>query len=181
MVKQFNKNIKFSPFGRPTLMLRAFYVGRSISNMINRILFALLPLLTLVACSDSLESQVHNLVTNKNIWIDGSLGRNYSFVLKVRCFCPHNNRPIKIFVSNNEIISAKYVNREFANVAIDIGSLPTIKKLFILILEALNSESRTVKAEYNQQFGFPSFIEIEMDSNIMDNRYSFSVTDISLQ
>ena len=135
----------------------------------------------LAACAETLDYQVQQLVVNKNKWLETTNSKDYSFQLTINCFCSYSEKPIKVVVSNREVKEAEYVSSELDNKPINIKNIPTIKKLFISIFDAIKDEGMVVKAKYNQELGYPSLVQISMSPSVMDGTVTYSVEKMEIE
>jgi len=143
-------------------------------------LVSLFILACLTACSEGLDSQVERLVISKNKWISATADQNYSYELTIQCFCTFNKKPIAVITKDGDIVKATYVNNDSSDQPIHIKSLPTVKSLFITVLDSMKNEDVSVTAKYDQEYGYPSFIKTKVETGASESAITYSIKNMNI-
>lgn len=103
---------------------------------------------------------------------------HYAYQLQPSCFCPPEyTQPIAIRVFKGKIQQADLVTSKKPLPAERKGDAKTIEDLFKLIRDAINRPAASVKITYDQQYGFPSSISIDLDQRMADEELYYSVNE----
>jgi len=114
------------------------------------IIFAII---LLVSCSNPIDVQVENLVTNKNLWLIKSNGKDYTYKL-IRSGGGNSKATENIVVVKDGVSSIKIPER------LNKEPFPyTAEGLFQTIFYCLKNDI-TVSAEYHKELGVPVNIKI---------------------
>ncbi|SKA94952.1 hypothetical protein SAMN02745130_03704 [Thiothrix eikelboomii] len=101
---------------------------------------------------------------------------HYAYQLQTSCFCPPEyTQPIAIRVFQGKIQQADLVTSRKPLPPERKGDAKTIEELFKLIRDAINRPAASVKITYDQQYGFPSTISIDLDQMMADEEMYYTV------
>ena len=99
---------------------------------------------------------------------------NYDYTLQISCFCIREyTLPKRIVVRENQVVSVEGKPFESLN----DPSYRTIDEFFdyIQTQRALNPVVETI--EYDEEYGFPSYIYFDISEMIADEEIGFTLTD----
>jgi hypothetical protein len=142
------------------------------------ILIIFLP--SLSGCDHSTENPSKNsdqseLDTNRDLWNESGIS-TYTYTYTRSCFClPQED--IVVVVKAGNISEAFYTPSGTYLSGDELAQLYTIKELFDLVQEAINSNVAVLKVTYNSTYGFPEAIYIDRDERIADEEIGHYVTD----
>lgn len=101
---------------------------------------------------------------------------NYSYSLRVNCFCTTERvGPHLIKVINSKIVS---VNGQPYNPEVT-GTLPTVTELFEIIKLKLAQKPFQQNIKYDPILGYPTEIYFDMDQRIADEEVGFIVENLT--
>ncbi len=128
------------------------------------IVFAI-TILLIASCETSLETQVKEIVVAKNLWLESSVDKDYSYKVLIQ---PSSSRKQSEFI-------VKVVNGESSiSQPIEIAS---IKNIFKYTFEAIKNENRKVTATYDTKLGYPNYIVV-VNPNVIDGTTAIKVIEV---
>jgi len=110
----------------------------------------------------------------RSLWIKADI-HNYSFVMKRSCFCPMEENT-QILVADDILIEAKYIPSNRLYNEEQLSYQKTINQYFDLIQEAIDKNVYKLTVEYNETYGYPEEIFIDIDKQIADEEIGYSIT-----
>jgi hypothetical protein len=123
------------------------------------------------------NSDLHQLTINRQLWRKQK-SRNYRYQVSKSCFCvPEARGPVKVTVRRGRTTSVtdaqgKPVKREFFN------QYDTVPELFNVIEDAIAKKASSVNVQYHPQFGYPTQINIDYDSQMADEELYLTVENL---
>lgn len=106
---------------------------------------------------------------------------HYAYQLQPSCFCPPEyTQPIAIRVFKGVVQQADLVTSQQPLPADRKADAKTIDDLFKLIRDAINRPAASVKVSYDQHYGFPNSISIDLDQMMADEEIYYTVKDFKL-
>ena len=122
--------------------------------------------------NDNTSTAYKTLLENKKRWKDAQT-KNYSFVVKKSCFCPHEEN-IQSTIDNEKVIESKYIP---SNIPINIDNKQkSIEEYFNIIEEAINENVYKIIVDYDLLYGYPKMISIDYDEQMVDEQISYLIT-----
>lgn len=107
-------------------------------------------------------------------WISQNIS-NYSYTLRINCFCaPERTGPNLIKVINNKIST---VNGQPYDPN-TTGTIPTIAELFDIIQLKLSQRPFQQTIEYHPKLGYPTNIYFDMDERIADEEVGYIIENL---
>lgn len=106
--------------------------------------------------------------------------KNYVITQRRDCFCPYRG-PFKLFVINNEIQDALDVAADtlLSDEMIKNIALLTIDELFELTRQLSGDSLAFLEIKYDERFGYPALIRVDVDRRIIDEEYSYSTAALA--
>lgn len=102
---------------------------------------------------------------------------HYAYQLQPSCFCPPEyTQPIAIRVFKGVVQQADLVTSKKPLPTERKADAKTIEDLFKLIRDAIERPAASVNVTYDQQYGFPSSINIDVDQMMADEEMYYTVT-----
>lgn len=102
---------------------------------------------------------------------------HYAYQLQPSCFCPvEYTQPIAIRVFKGVVQQADLVTSKKPLPAERKADAKTIEDLFKLIREAIERPAASVNVSYDQRYGFPSSINIDLDQMMADEEIYYTAT-----
>ena len=99
---------------------------------------------------------------------------NYDFTLQISCFCIVDyTQPKRILVRDNKVISVAGVPFEELN----DSSFRTIDGFFLYIEEQRKLNPVVEEIQYDDEYGFPSYIYFDISERIADEEIGYTLTD----
>ncbi len=134
-----------------------------------------LTLLFLFWCTACSKTEVIREARNQEkIWNEKNI-TNYSYTLRVNCFCTIDRvGPHLIKVVNNKIVT---VNGQTYNPEIT-GTLPTVSELFEIIKLKLSQKPFQEAIVYDPILGYPSSVYFDMDERIADEEVGYIIENL---
>jgi hypothetical protein len=110
---------------------------------------------------------------NRSLWDKANIS-NYRYTFSNGCFCIGEARgPVVIEVRNGQTTSitldGKPANPQY------FEKYKTIPKLFNVIQDAINRKAYSLNVQYNSQFGYPTQISIDYNSQIADEEIYLTI------
>ena len=132
-------------------------------------------LIVLLGCAKEAVTQSTEFEANKEKWESTEI-EDYSFVLRIMCFCaPETTEPKTIVVKGGEITT---VNGKPYDPEQNWGVV-TISDLFDKIENITPQNPAVLNVTYDTKYGFPSSLYIDRDEMIADEEIGYSVSDFS--
>ncbi|MDP2775826.1 MAG: DUF6174 domain-containing protein [Nocardioides sp.] len=103
---------------------------------------------------------------------------DYSYTLRVNCFCPDAGEPVRIRVVAGEAVDAVYLEDGRAVTAGDPA--PEFRRLTIdEVIEAANdTEADLVKVKWPEGQDYPSGVYVDQDKLMVDEEVGYLVSDV---
>lgn len=110
----------------------------------------------------------------EKVWLAQNIN-NYSYTLRVNCYCViERNGPHIIKVTNNKIVS---VNGQPYNTDLT-GPLPTVNELFGIIKTKLAQRPFQQSIVYHPSLGYPTSVYFDMDERIADEEAGYIIENL---
>jgi hypothetical protein len=103
--------------------------------------------------------------------------RDYSFRYQPDCMCRGYGVNYQVRVSNGEVVSFQQ-GSEPVNLSSRDLPRPTIDSLFAWVRDAYARKAAVVRVTYDPQLHFPANVSIDWNLNVIDDEFSFTVTDV---
>ena len=149
--------------------------------MIQFRLISILSALVVSGCVFTQPSGPHGaeraqLNSARQLWKAQALD-DYTYVFSRGCFCVFEYRePVTITVRGGNIISVVSVASGSPR---DASSYRTLEALFDIILNAIDKNAATIRAEYHPTRGHVTTAYIDMDQRIADEEISFEAKSLT--
>ena len=133
----------------------------------------ILVLLTFSCVKNTEVLPEEELSVEEQKWRDQNL-ESYEFTLQISCFCIVDyTQPKRIQVRDNKVISVAGVPFEELN----DSSFRTIDGFFLYIKEQRNLNPVVEEIQYDDEYGFPSYIYFDISERIADEEIGYTLTD----
>jgi hypothetical protein len=119
------------------------------------------------------DSRRAELAANRQRWAASGL-TNYSFTLRMECFCAING-PVIVTVVNDSVFR---VQLSGSDSTINAPWMPTIKKLFDVIEQDFDRNAAVLQVTYHPTLGYPTKIVSDPIANAVDDEVTYTVTDV---
>ncbi|MBD2537157.1 hypothetical protein H6G97_51465 [Nostoc flagelliforme FACHB-838] len=111
---------------------------------------------------------LRRLKFNRNLWNQQNIP-NYRYTFSNGCFCiPEARGPVVIEVRNGQTTSITSVATGQPVDSRYFQQYKTIPQLFNVIQDAINRKASSLSVQYAPQFGYPTQIDIDYNSQIAD-------------
>ena len=101
---------------------------------------------------------------------------NYDYTLQISCFCIREyTEPKRIVVRENQVISVAGIPFDSLN----DPSYRTIDQFFEYIVSQRKLNPVVETIEYNEEYGFPSYIYFDISEMIADEEVGYTLTDFT--
>jgi hypothetical protein len=134
----------------------------------------------LTACA-SVGAASSDFDVARDKWQDAGIS-HYRFNLNISCFCIFTqDMPLVIEVQDGEVVSMEYQSGN----EIDPSNLElferyaTIDRIFAELETAL-VEADSVTVEYDETYGFPTQVSIDLDQQMADEEIYLTISDFEL-
>lgn len=141
-----------------------------------KILFILMAVVLTACASVGAASSDFDIARDK--WQDAGVS-HYRFNLNISCFCIFTqDMPLIIEVQDGQVVSMEYQSGN----EIDPSNLElfqryeTIDKIFAELETAL-VEADSVTVEYDETYGFPAQVSIDLDQQMADEEIYLTISD----
>tara|TARA_A100001015_G_scaffold234466_1_gene265996 strand:- start:747 stop:1181 length:435 start_codon:yes stop_codon:yes gene_type:complete len=137
--------------------------------------FRIFPIVFFLCLSFSCEKddESSNLGAEAEKWTSYGFS-NYDFTLQISCFCIVDyTQPKRIQVRDNKVISFAGVPFEELN----DSSFRTIDGFFLYIEEQRKLNPVVEEIQYDDEYGFPSYIYFDISERIADEEIGYTLTD----
>ena len=141
-----------------------------------KILFILMAVVLTACASVGAASSDFDIARDK--WQDAGIS-HYRFNLNISCFCIFTqDMPLIIEVQDGEVVSMEYQSGN----EIDPSNLElferyaTIDRIFAELETAL-VEADSVTVEYDETYGFPTQVSIDLDQQMADEEIYLTISD----
>ncbi len=125
----------------------------------------------LLGCSYVEERQLNS---GRKLWSSKNIN-HYRYVVTFFAFNSDSNKPVQIEVKDKRRVSLKCMGCDL-EIEGSFDDLSSIEALFERIQSLLEDETRSLSAEYNNEFGYP----IRIESRSKDRRISDSSSRIEI-
>jgi len=135
-----------------------------------------------ISCSsDELSEEKIELNRARQIWNNAQI-QNYSMNERISCFCG-GLLEWKVFVKNGIKDRVEYDDTQaFGQTYDDIfQQARTVEDVFGFIEELLGKDLASLIIEYDQVYGYPSFVSIDYNENIADDEIAYIYTDFEIE
>lgn len=105
---------------------------------------------------------------------------SYSYVVNRSCFCVLGGRQVTVIVRNGTVSAAEYMDSGSAVDQALLTYVATVPDLFDLVEDALARTPAYFSATYDPVYGYPTRIEVDYSSNMMDDELAISARDLTL-
>lgn len=105
---------------------------------------------------------------------------DYSYTLRVSCFCPDAGEPVRITVVAGEAVEAVYL--EDGRAVREGDPAPEFRRLTIdEVIEAANdTEAELVKVKWPAGQDYPSAVYVDQDKLMVDEEIGYLVSDVAV-
>jgi hypothetical protein len=135
--------------------------------------------ITIFGCGKNLEKEVTRLVDAKNKWLKYGYGKEYSYIIIRECFCPYDDKEIKVTVSKGKVIFATYLTTSNDKEQLSLRYFPTLRQMFEFILERIKNDNiYRLTVDYHQLYGYPTLVEYS--SHMIDGSGKVTIRDVYL-
>jgi len=113
------------------------------------------------------------LTKYKQLWTNqGAL--DYSYTFQQTCECFHTDEPFNATIVNLVVLIDPYqrLPRDF--------ELPTIPSLFQRIQDYITQEADSVHVTYDEEYGYPTYINIDRSELVFDDEYIVHIEDLQI-
>jgi len=124
------------------------------------------PAPVITAAPPELESQ-------QNSWNELGL-RDYSFTYQPMCMCPGDAAVYRVEVRDGKVASFEHASEPVSRAL----PRPTVDSLFAWIRDAYVRKAAVVRVTYDPRLHFPAKVSIDWNLNIIDDEFSFDVSDL---
>lgn len=108
-------------------------------------------------------------------------GETYEYRFSNACEClPATSGPIIITVIDDEVTDVRRPIDAADLPPRDGGPTPTISELFETIQSAIDEEADSITVVYDEEFGYPTEITIDWDSELADEETLYEASDLEL-
>lgn len=98
---------------------------------------------------------------------------SYAIDQQVTCFCPPFGDTVSVYVRNNVVIDV-IRNSDGKSILTEVPYLyKTVEELFRLTVSVHPDSVDSLLIEYDERFGFPSFIYMDVDARAVDDESSY--------
>lgn len=133
-----------------------------------------------VGSCNSVDAARRMLDEHRRLWQEQNAA-NYTFTLRVICFCPVDaTTPVNIVVSNCDASEITYVGTTTIVEERYFEDYDTVEKLFAVIEDALKQDVHSLQVEYDRIYGYPVRIDIDYIETAVDEEISFSVSNLHI-
>lgn len=139
-----------------------------------------LALLVLAACDSATGPSERTTLAQARARWAAQGGENYTVELTRSCECILAGRRMLVTVQNGSVASAEYFESGDPVAGAELSYVPTVEDLFDLIEDALAQPAAAFLATYDEQYGYPTRIEIDPSATTADDEVSWSVRDLVL-
>jgi len=106
---------------------------------------------------------------------------HYRYTLTISCFCaPEITEPFVVEVQNHIPIVAHYLNNGAPVTTTSLAGDQTIDGLFQEINDAANQRADSITVTYDETFGYPKEIRIDMNLFGRDDEIWYTITDFEV-
>lgn len=149
---------------------------KSINKFNNiRILQMVLPLCVLVLTSCTKPATTDEVTSREMLWKNAAI-HQYTYTLRVNCFCPVSVvGPHIIKVVADTIVSVNGLPYQ----PTVTGKLSTLAELFSFIRESDAKKPYQRKVQFNDVYGFPESVFYDFNQQIADEEIGYVVTDFT--
>ena len=147
----------------------------------SRFLLILLLFLGLLSCNSThkLNEAERIFKHNYDLWLKQNV-ESYSITFQRRCFCILDvTKPAHIVVEKDKKVQANYIQSGEPVPEEYLESFLSIKEAFKLISEAIEQKAESIKVNYNSQHGFPTEVNIDYNSEIVDEEIYLSISNFN--
>jgi hypothetical protein len=135
----------------------------------------LLGTVLLTACSKSNSTSNDELSTNQAQWKSKNF-KNYSFTLRLICYCPPSRTgPHSIRVVNGNISSVNGLPYDENKT----GKLYSIDGFFDYIKSAIAQKPFRSNISYNAKYGYPEIVYFDFNESIADDEIRYAIIDFT--
>jgi hypothetical protein len=103
--------------------------------------------------------------------------REYSFTYQPYCMCRGYGLNYQVRVRDGKVVSFQHSSEPVTLSSRDLPR-PTIDSLFAWVRDAYGRKAAVVRVTYDPQLHFPANVSIDWNLNIIDDEFSFTVTDL---
>jgi len=135
-----------------------------------------------ISCSsDELSEEKSELNQARQIWNNAQI-QNYSMDERVSCFCG-GLLEWKVFVKNGIKEKVEYDESQAFGQSYDdiFKQARTVEDVFDFIEGLLGKDLASLIIEYDQIYGYPSFVSIDYNENIADDEITYSYIDLEIE
>jgi hypothetical protein len=103
----------------------------------------------------------------------------YTYMINTDCFClPGYRAAVDVEVVGGHVTSVTFVDAELTGEVPDQHRFGTIAELLEIIQDAHDEDAHSIRAEYDEQMGFPVEVFIDYKATIADEEQGFRVSDV---
>ena len=115
------------------------------------------------------------LALQQNSWEQLGI-RDYSFTYQPYCMCRGYGLLYQVEVRDGKVVSFEHWSKPVRLSSRDLPR-PTVDSLFAWVRNAYARNAAVVRVTYDPQLHFPANVSIDWNLNIIDDEFSFEVTD----
>ena len=125
-----------------------------------------------------LNSTLADLLRAQSRWERNSL-RAYTYTTSWQCFClPEYLASVNVEVEGGQVTSIAFADPQFTGEVPDQHRFTTIDGLFQILQEAHDHPAHSIRAEYDEQLGYPVETFIDYEATMADEERGFMVSDL---
>lgn len=103
----------------------------------------------------------------------------YVYTYGTDCFClPEYRASVDVEVQGSQVLSVTFADPEFTGEVPDVQRFTTINELFDVVQDGIDRGAYSIRAEYNEQFGYPVEVFIDYEAMMADEEHGFHITDL---
>jgi len=124
-------------------------------------------------CDDGGDERLDRLNAAWASWTAAAPG-DYRFDYRRSCFCPFVEE-VRVFVGDGSV--AKVTSLETLEPLPEErnADFPTVDELFLELDRLIRANPHFLQVEYDPEFGFPSFADVDIEERIADEEFSYTV------
>ncbi|NMP16398.1 DUF6174 domain-containing protein [Thalassotalea sp. Y01] len=140
----------------------------------------MLPILatTLMACGGDDQSQdLSKLKNNRQKWESQQIDQ-YAFDIDLSCFC-FGNTSFSVEQRGSEVIRYNNESLQFVDADQQRAWLASINQLFDFLEQEIGSVD-AIDIEYDETYGYPTYVYVDRYEDAVDDEYSLSITNMTM-
>ncbi len=133
------------------------------------------------ACSNPLEQNMAVLTEARARWANVSAATYEINFMRSGCEClPEWGIPVRLRVMADSVISAVRRSDGAPVAEEDLHLFLTVEDVFERIEEAIAANAFLLVVEYDEEFGFPLMVQLDIDEGIADDEVTFAMGELEV-